>query len=316
MLGTDISILVVDDNTDDGRLLEQNLAQTGHSRRLHFCRSMHDAQEIILSSRYDIILTDHHPPEIDAFALLQFLDEHNEAIPVLILTGQGSEKLAAEAIKKGAYDYLTKEELAGGSIAHILETVLERRRLKQEAADATEKLQRMAVLDSLTNVYNRRFFQERLDQEFARSRRYHRALSLIMIDIDHFKDCNDRAGHLGGDEALIKVSQTLTDSVRRVDVVARYGGDEFGVILPETDLHSALRLAQRLRERVVERSLTLDDKIGRLTVSLGVAALSPDIEKPQDLLARADQALYQAKATGRNRVCSGLTLTKADTANL
>ena len=310
MLGTETSILVVDDNSDDGLLLEQNLAQTGHSRRLHFCRATCDAQDILLTSHYDIILTDHRPPGIDAFTLLKFL-EHNELpTPVLILTAQGSEKLAAEAIKQGAYDYLTKEEVCGGSIAHILETVIERRTLKEEAKTAHEKLKRMAVQDSLTNVYNRRFFQERLEQEFARSRRYHRSLSLIMIDIDNFKNVNDRAGHLGGDAALTKVAGTLVDAVRRVDIVARYGGDEFGIILPETDLHAALRLAHRLRERVVEHSLTLDDEIGRLTASIGVAALSRDIEKPHDLLARADQALYQAKATGRNRVCSGLTLTR------
>jgi diguanylate cyclase (GGDEF)-like protein len=304
VLRTEISILVVDDNAEDGRLLEENLAQTGHSRRLHFCHSTADAEEILKSTRYDIVLTDHRPPHIDAFQLLKRLTTQDHHTPALLLTASGSVKLASEAIKHGAYDYLTKEELKGGSIAHILETVLERQELKEEARRATELLKKMAVQDSLTGVYNRRFFQERLDEEFIRSQRYHHPLSVLMLDIDFFKEINDIAGHLKGDTVLKDVAQTLIAGVRRVDVVARYGGDEFGIILPETPHRNALRLANRLRKDIVQMNPELDGQVWGLTTSIGVSSMGPDIRTTDDLIHRADQALYHAKSSGRNQVCS------------
>jgi len=308
VLRTEIAILVVDDNAEDGRLLEQNLAQTGHSRRLHFCRSTQEAEDILQDTHYDVVLTDHQPPQIDAFQLLRHLQHHKNGTPVLFLTSQGTEKMASEAIKQGAYDYLTKEELEGSSIAHILETVLERRKLKEQAQAAQALLRQLAVQDSLTKVYNRRYFQLRLEEEFTRSQRYHRPLSVIMIDIDYFKEINDEAGHLSGDIALTEMANTLKKELRCVDILARYGGDEFGMILPETASSPAIKLAQRLRLSIAELPLELDERHWPITASLGVASLGPTIQTPEDLLTRADQALYAAKHNGRDRVCSEIDL--------
>ena len=310
MLRSEIALLVVDDSAEDGRLLEENLAQTGHSRRLHFCRSTADAVGILHKTPYDIILTDHRPPYIDAFYLLRWLTNEHKGTPVVVLTGQGSEKLASEAIKQGAYDYLTKEELEGASIAHILETVLERRQLKEEAQQAHEQLKQMAIQDSLTGVYNRRLFQERLEDEFHRSQRYHRPLSIVLLDVDSLKDINDEGGHLAGDRALQYVAKALNDGLRRVDTVARYGGDEFGIILPETAHKDAVNLAQRMCKKIAGIHLEIDDYETTLTASIGVASLGPQVQTEEDLIIKADKALYLAKESGRNQVCSEVDVSK------
>ncbi|MFQ5656192.1 MAG: GAF domain-containing protein [Candidatus Methylomirabilales bacterium] len=158
---------------------------------------------------------------------------------------------------------------------------------------------RLANTDALTGLYNHRYFYHILDTEVKRARRYARSLSLIMIDIDHFKNFNDRYGHLAGDEVLRTLAQILRKNSRRVDTVARYGGEEFAIILPETDLPQAAVQGQRLRTAVGEQRW----REGALTVSIGVASVTPDMARMEDLVREADRALYQAKSSGRNQVC-------------
>ena len=167
-------------------------------------------------------------------------------------------------------------------------------------------LKTLSSIDALTEIPNRRFFDERLDQEWKRATRERDSISLLMIDIDHFKSYNDTYGHLQGDECLKTVARNLSQNLwRSSDIITRYGGEEFAVILPGTPSYSALNVAKRLWESIsaleIEHSSSLS--VGYLTVSIGLATLSPNEKtKPHQLIELADKNLYKSKTDGRNRV--------------
>ena len=174
----------------------------------------------------------------------------------------------------------------------------------QQLEEANRKLAQISYLDAVTEVSNRRSFEEELTMEWRRSTRTGSRLSLLMIDIDNFKAFNDTLGHQAGDECLKKVAAVIDEGVRRAgDVVARYGGEEFAVLLPDTDLAGASALAERIRAAVEERSIIHPATQGAVTVSVGVATASGrDDGEPAQLVRAADAALYRAKGDGRNRV--------------
>ncbi len=164
--------------------------------------------------------------------------------------------------------------------------------------DLNDRLELLATTDGLTGLHNHRTFQERFRSAFAHSKRYGQPLSLIMLDVDHFKNLNDTLGHPTGDAVLIFIANTLRDVVRKSDCIARYGGEEFAILLPNTRLSGALRLAKRIRQRLDKAP----EAPATFTVSLGVAEWTPEMKDPNDLLAQADKALYEAKRSGRNCV--------------
>ena len=161
-----------------------------------------------------------------------------------------------------------------------------------------QKLQSLAVTDGLTGLHNHRAFQDYLEEQFQTAMRNKQPLALILMDVDHFKQYNDTYGHQAGDEVLRQVAQILQANVREGDFVARYGGEEFVIVLPRTDLESAVAVAERLREAVQ----SAEWRLRPVTGSFGVACIRPDMETRQELIEAADQALYQAKKNGRNRV--------------
>ena len=164
-----------------------------------------------------------------------------------------------------------------------------------------EQVQRLAVTDPLTNLNNRRYFFEVAHREMERARRYQSPLSLIMIDIDRFKEVNDTHGHLIGDIVLKHIADRLHAQLREIDVLCRYGGEEFVILLPDTTLEAAYQVAERLRQAITETSIQVEDIEVEVTTSLGVARMGAENDKIDDLVRDADQALYQAKAAGRNQ---------------
>ncbi|WP_224369969.1 GGDEF domain-containing protein [Hyalangium versicolor] len=166
-----------------------------------------------------------------------------------------------------------------------------------------DEIYRLTTMDGLTQVHNRRYFDEQIDRELSRSRRYERVLSLVMMDIDYFKQINDEHGHLAGDYVLKQLASTVRTKIRREDVFARYGGEEFAIILPEIDLKGAKLLSEKVRQLIAKQHFSFDKNHIPVTVSVGVATLQPQHREAADLVRAADAKLYDAKTGGRNRVC-------------
>lgn len=166
-----------------------------------------------------------------------------------------------------------------------------------------QKVQELAITDSLTGVFSRRYLLERFNEEMERSKKFKFNFSFLMIDIDHFKDYNDRYGHLVGDAILREISKTIKENIRQIDLVGRYGGEEFSVILSETDKYGARFVAERIRQAIEYGSIKVYDEDLKVTISIGISTFPDDAKDIQILIDRADWALYRAKQTGRNRVC-------------
>jgi diguanylate cyclase (GGDEF)-like protein len=213
-----------------------------------------------------------------------------------------------QAFDKGAVDYIVKPFNTYELLARV-RTHLELRyaqnklqKMLEEQKELVKKLERLANTDSLTGVWNRRYLLNLAEQETERCRRYNRPLSVLIIDIDHFKNVNDTYGHAVGDEVLMMMTETAMNYLRNVDVLGRFGGEEFVALLPETDSKSALITAERIRENIEQITIAVDGKLVSITVSIGVSSYQKGDANIDALMKRADKALYKAKNQGRNRV--------------
>lgn len=166
-----------------------------------------------------------------------------------------------------------------------------------------QKVQELAITDSLTQAFSRRYYLERFEEEIERSKKFHYVFSCLMLDIDHFKDYNDRYGHLAGDAILKELSRVIKESIRHIDLMGRYGGEEFSIILTETGEKEARLAAERIRQAIESRHIRVYDEDLKITVSIGVSEFPRDGKTINQLIDNADSALYKAKQTGRNRVC-------------
>jgi diguanylate cyclase len=188
----------------------------------------------------------------------------------------------------------------GSKVTHICITVQD----VTEVAAYEHILLEMNHRDTLTGTYNRRYFNIRLKEEFERHRRYKRSMSMLLIDLDHFKSINDTYGHQCGDHILKSVCATIQSGLRRVDILARYGGEEFCCILPETDFDPSMMIAERIRGLVESETYIYEEKPVRLTVSIGVPRPPTPEDTPESFLKKADDAMYEAKGNGRNTISS------------
>jgi len=297
-----IKILICDDDQADRKLVrtyvkrmtdrEIVLLEAGHTEEI---------QNALDKGRIDLVLMDNQMPGKSGMEWLAEIVKKQLA-PVVMLTGSGTEEIAAQAFQAGAVGYLPKGSLSQEKLQNIIDVALDKwTRLQQAMADK-EKLEILATFDSLTGLYNRRAILSKLRDLINLAHRYKEDFSLSMLDIDHFKRVNDRYGHLTGDEVLEKIATLIRRNIRDTDIVGRYGGEEFIIILPKTNLSSSWCVAERLRITIEETEMK--DSAGNvfaITVSQGLAGWERD-EDATALISCADEALYKAKEKGRNRV--------------
>lgn len=299
-------VLVVEDDAVSRKLLEITLRKAGY--RVTSVKNGLEALDIFKSSFFPIVLTDWMMPEMDGVQLCRAIREEVSTgyVFIFMLTARGSTDDLVEGLEAGADDYLTKPFNRAELIAR-LKTATRILELERSLKEANEEIRILSITDSLTGSYNRTYMNQNLPKEVRRATRYNRPISLVMVDIDHFKRVNDTYGHQAGDQVLKGLVETITASVRSgIDWVARYGGEEFLVVFPETEFQKAMGLAERLRRDVSDMKIQIKGDTIQVTASFGVSGFSPSTS-PKEIsheavINLADQALYQAKREGRNRV--------------
>jgi len=290
------TVLLVDDEEVNLYALRIILESRGY--RCLTASNGADALRVASDCLPDAILLDIQMPVMDGYGVCQRLkdDPRTRPIPVVFLTARfRDQEEVIRGLDIGANDYVTKPFNPEELLARVAVMVRVR--------TAESQMRQASYTDDLTGLYNRRFLQQRLEEELHRASRYSLRLSCIMLDIDHFKAINDTHGHVAGDLIIKEVATILKNHVRKSDLAVRYGGEEFLLILFENDKNGALRVAERVRADVESHVFTWKEQPLRVTISSGVAVFPDDgITMPDELIARADSALYSAKASGRNMV--------------
>lgn len=299
------TIQIIEDQESQRALLSMSLEEDGHS--VICAASGTEALQQSQQQPPDVILLDIILPDMGGLDVLNALKKINNLkdTPVIVVSGRDESEDITSALDLGAQDYVTKPIRLSVLNARI-RTALRLSEQQKALKEANQKLLMLASHDSLTGLYNHRCFIERLAEEVNKARRYQRALSLIMIDADHFKKINDQFGHQAGDKVLCALSKAISDTIRDMDVAGRLGGEEFAIICPETEIQGGIQLAERLREAFKNEVIKAGKQEVRFSASFGVSHLHTDdnAESASSLLNRADQLLYRAKENGRDQVCS------------
>jgi len=292
------SILIVDDDIAIKESVEEYLKILNYE--VKSASNADKALEILNSFEADIVLTDIMMQGMDGLELTRKIKKIYDT-DVMVMTGYSAEYSYEEAVKAGASDFIFKpfrfEELD-----LRINRVLREASFKKERTKLLKKLEKLAITDALTGLYNSRHFFSQIKTEINRHGRYSHALSLLILDIDFFKKYNDTWGHLGGDEVLMRIGKTIKSGMRSMDTAYRYGGEEFAILLPETGLQKACVVGERIKDSI--GSLIFEpepDKEASITISLGATELVEG-EDFKSFINRSDKALYQSKDTGRNKL--------------
>lgn len=317
-----LKLLIIEDDPDQRELIRETLEERFGAATVVAVGSRAEAllQEL---GAFDLILSDYNLPDASGMQLLQDIQERCTT-PVIMVTGENVGRIAAEAIRRGATDYVVKfgdylftiplvveKNLAVAKVRQEnnrlrseLETALSEVREKNAQLEKSlRKIEEVAATDPLTGLYNRRHFGRVIEQLFNEAQRYENELACVMIDLDGYKQLNDSYGHQVGDQLLVVAGKVISANMRKMDVAARYGGDEFVLLLPRAAGEEALGVAQRIRDEFRQASAILLRRNEGVGMSIGVGSMRTDApHNTEQLVAAADAALYRAKAAGRNRV--------------
>ncbi len=286
-----VNILVVEDDSEARDFLVGTLKEAGYHPWP--VTNGKEVLKLIQETSFAVCLTELRMAPMNGIEILRKLKKLSPHTSVVVITAYSFIESAVEAMEQGAFGYITKP-FNIREINVVIRRAVEKYFLLGESWEKS-KYRNLSITDGLTGVFNHRHFHELLLLEIARLRRYSAPVSLLMVDIDHFKKYNDTYGHVAGDGLLRGVAQTMLKSIRNLDVVCRYGGEEFVVILSQANKEQALLVCQRLM-RLIRTRLPV-------TISVGLTSAPEDTSSKDELIEMADEALYQAKHLGRDRIC-------------
>ena len=304
-------ILLIDDDVEFAKVTRFRLTHCDKPRfEVYSTSSLRSALELFSVQTFDLILLDLILPDATGLEAITRILASEIQTPIVIMTGLDNDQIALEAVRKGAQDYLVKGETTPKMLVRIIQHAIERHLIRKKLRVVTSKLrlvnaqlEKYAVLDPLTDVYNRRGLQQILTREIHSAERKGTSLIALVMDIDDFKKVNDTLGHPCGDIVIKEVCKKIKDSIRISDYVGRIGGDEFVLLLPETSLEEAVRLAERLRLSISNMHLHISDtKKIHITVSIGLAPVSLHVISVDEVLGLTDPLLMESKNHGKNQV--------------
>jgi len=290
-------VLIVDDVAKNLQLLGNILKKENY--RIAAASNGKQAVAIAINTSPDLILLDVMMPEMDGFEACSKLKNipQTKDIPIIFLTAKVETEDIIKGFKVGAVDYVTKPFNSYELLARV-KTHLELKISKDLLEEKNKLLEMLSVTDGLTGLYNHRYIVDALSQRITEARRYRQPLSVVMLDIDYFKKINDKYGHVFGDEVLIKISSVIEETIRKVDIAGRYGGEEFLIVIPGTDFSGAYKIAERIRESI--EKIKWDNDGLKVTISGGICKFKD--EDSEKLITKADRLLYKAKESGRDRI--------------
>ncbi len=302
---TPTNVLLLDDSKQYFVQLTHMLADPQKLYHLYWAKNVKDAVDKLSLNKCSVVLVSHVLKNGETgFDLLKHPTFKDLRVPAVFIVGQGEELVAVRSIRAGAYDYLVKDRFDSSRLMYTIYSVMKEHdyRVKVEAHQI--ELIKAATTDQLTGLLNRRHFMDCLNIEMARYLRYRMPLSVALLDIDHFRLINEEYGRDGGDFVLRNLSQLIKITLRSTDTVCRYGGEEFLIAFPNTDLLGTEIFAERLCAAISKHNFLYDREYIPVTASIGLAEAYPEIGSSELLLKLADKALYTAKKDGRNKVIS------------
>ena len=291
-----LSVLVVDNNPDDFETISRQLSDVnGTQYDLLHCATLYEAQAYLLSSSIDAILLDLSLPDSVGLKTVSHMRNLTNRLPIVALINMENAAMGDQAIQQGAQEYLCKDEIIGNILSRVIKYAIKLKKMD-------DKLEKISTIDPITGLYNRRYFFERGWNEYVNARQQKQVMAIVMIDIDHFKKVNEYYGHACGDYVLLCVADLFKRMVRGVDLIARFGAEEFILLMPRTDQKEVGFLAERMRLEVADTPIEHNGKHFHITVSLGVAMIGKTQDDFESMIKQANHALSRVQDKGGNAV--------------